>query len=87
MELHSDTRALAWHLGYKLSRKPVAIDYLFINTDARHGTVIYLQRGNASQAAIVLLHGGLGTPVATQLQPYMPPTWPLLTLQAPELVH
>ena len=26
-------------------------------------------------------------PVATQLQPYMPCDWPILTLQAPELVH
>ena len=64
-------RAVAWQLGYKTERETTQ-EYLFINKEARHGTIIYLQRGDEQKPVLVLLHGGLATPVATQLQPYLP---------------
>ena len=64
--LQGNTSSLAWALGYKLSRERTD-DYLFIHADARQGLVVWLQAGDPSEPALILLHGGLGTPVAAQL--------------------
>ena len=67
-----EARALAWRLGSKVSKEVSKEDFLFINLQAKYGSVIFLQHGDHLSPAIVLFHGGLGTPVATQLQPYLP---------------
>jgi thioesterase domain-containing protein len=85
--LRSDTCSLSWRLGYRLSKDDSADNLLFINPDARQGAVIWLQRGDPSKPALVLLHGVLGTPVAAQLQSYLPQDTPIMTLQAPELIE
>ena len=72
LEISSSTRAVAWGLGYTLSSHETRPDFLFINPEAIQGMILWLQHGDASNQVLVLLHGGLGTPVAAQLQPYLP---------------
>ncbi|EGB04111.1 hypothetical protein AURANDRAFT_67482 [Aureococcus anophagefferens] len=43
-------------------------------------------KGSRGTPALSLLHGGFGTPVAVQLKSYAPALWPIITLQAPELI-
>ena len=77
-QLQSDTCSAAWRLGYKLTEENK--DFLFIEPDARHGAVVWLQKGDLSKPALVLLHGILGTSVGAQLQTYLPDDMPVITL-------
>lgn len=84
--LQSDTKTLAWRLGYKLSDDNNTKKFLYDAT-AIQGALIWLQKGDKSKPTLVLLHALYGTPAGMQLQKYMPPDWSIVAIQAPELVR
>jgi len=83
--LQSDTRAVAWRLGYKLTSHDTS-NFLFIDPDAIQGSLIWLRKGDKSKPVFVILHGVLGTKVAAQLEPYLPSDASIISLQAPDLI-
>ena len=70
--LQSDTKTLAWRLGYKLSINNNAKKFLY-DVTAIQGALTWLQKGDKSKPTLVLLHALYGTPAGLPLQKHMPP--------------
>ena len=69
--LQSDTKTLAWRLGYKLSVDNTK-KFLYDAT-AIKGALTWLQKGDKSKPTLVLMHALYGTPAGLPLQKHMPP--------------
>ena len=57
--LQSDTCAIAWRLGYSLSRDNSS-QYRFINPKAKQGVVLWRRKGDPSKPVVVFLNGVSG---------------------------
>lgn len=65
--LQSDTCAIAWRLGYSLSRENMNM-YRFINPKAKQGVVVWRREGDTSKAVVVFLNGISGLAGGAELQ-------------------
>lgn len=59
---------------------------MFIKPDAIQGSLIWLQKGHVSKAAVVLIHGVSGLSVGSLFKAYFPDNISIILLQAPDLV-
>ena len=65
--LQSDTSAIAWRLGYSLSRENMNM-YRFINPNAKQGVVVWRREGNTSNPVVVFVNGISGLAGGAELQ-------------------
>ena len=66
--LHSDTRTVAWRLGYKLSHPNTSSRFLYYNAGARQGALVWIQKGDKSKATLVFPHALFGTPIGLKFK-------------------
>lgn len=82
--LQSDTHAVAWRLGYTLSRDDRST-FRFINPKAKQGVVVWRREGDLSKPVVVFVNGISGLAGGGELQSELPDDVAIISIQAPDL--